>query len=260
VEYGTYSAYKIMIQEETRLTNSEEFVITLKEVEVLLDAADLHEENETEYAAFNKSALLLLTGKFENFAESIAEDYIACINYLQPCCDLISDALRLQHTFKLMANFETYKQKHMHEKAVNAFTELGSLWMSNSNSVDLKIDCKFSYGKHGETELKKLFSAIGIDNVFEVISVMKEQETLLGGEDSRFRIDFKGIFNSVTGLRNNILHQNASPNLTTPMIRNYKEDFKLFAQELENYLNNDLYRISNTCVKVGESFDDAFVQ
>lgn len=237
-----------MTLEEIRLTNAAEFISTLEEVAVLLDAADSHEENEIEYAAFNKSALLLLTGKFENFAESIAEDYIACINNLQPCCTLIPHNLRLQHTFKMLADLETYKKKNKQAEAIDAFLELGSLWVSDRNFTNLNVDCKFSYGKHGESELKKLFSKIGIDNLFEEVQVFKCQETFFGNDNSRIRVDFKGTFNSITGMRNNILHQNASPSLTTPMVRNFKEEFQLFAQELETHLNNELLRISKICL------------
>jgi hypothetical protein len=248
VEYGTDSDYKEMIQQDIRLTNAADFISTLTEVQVLLRAAELHERNETEYAAFNKSALLLLASKFENFAESIAEDYIACINSLQLCYELISHELKLRHTFKTLANIENYKLKHKKVDAVSTFTKLGELWSSNSNCTDLNVDCKFSYGKHGEAELSKLFSAIGIDNIFEKIQVIKQQETILDNTPA-IEADFKGTFNSVNWIRNNILHQDASPSLTTRMVRDYEEEFKIFARELEKYLNNELFQLSNACIE-----------
>lgn len=233
-----------------KLTNSEDFISTLEEVEVLLSAAESLDKNKrTEYAAFNKSALLLLAGKFENFAESIAEDYVDCINQLKPCHSLISNKLKLEHTFKMLANFDDYKHKHKHTNAIKTFAELGEFWASSSNYICLNIDCKFSYGKHGEAELNKLLSTIGIDNILDKISVIRYKESILDNEDSATEADFKGTFNSVNGIRNNILHENASPSLTTEMVHNYKEEFQIFARELEKYLNNELLQISSACAR-----------
>jgi RiboL-PSP-HEPN len=240
-----------MIQESVVLTNATDFISNLKEVQVLLSAADSHEHSEIEYAAFNKSALLLLTSKFENFLESIAEDYIACINSLQPCSNLIPIELRLQHTFKMLASIENYKLKHKKSDAVDTFTKLGELWISDISYSNLDIDCKFSYGKHGEAELNKLFSGIGIDNIFEKVKVIKQQETILEEKDDTIKSDFKSIFNSVNGIRNNILHQDASPTLTTRTVCDYKEDFELFAGELEKFLNSELSNLLDACTENG---------
>ena len=220
------------------LDNAHEFVAALREVETLIVSAEkCEEEDEESYATFNKAAILLLAGKFENFAETLAEDYVGLINELQLRPNLIPKSLRLRHTLHVLRNIETLKSKGKYTEAINVFTGLSVLWGTNAESVALSINCKFAYGKHGEKELIKLFANIGIEDIFEEIKIYKSEESLFGDEVKLIEIDFKGMFNSVTGIRNNILHQDHTPNLTSDEIRGYKQAFELFAMSLATFLN-----------------------
>lgn len=60
-------------------------------------------------------------------------------------------------------------------------------------------------------------------------------------------IDFKGKINSLTNLRNNILHEDASPNLDVNMIEEYKKHIGQFAEELISLLNVNIYNLTSNC-------------
>ncbi len=221
-----------------QLDNYNDFKTALEEVEALIEAAkEFENNNENKYSACKKSALLLLTAKFENFVETVAEDYINKINMLNITSDKIPDILLLNHTFQALEEVE--KIKHKQEKVKNTFKELSLIWSETNKPVALKITCKFNYGSHGEKQLKKLFTTIGIDDIFSEVKVLQKQETLLANEEEE-EIDIKESFNSVTGLRNNIIHQDASPSIGIESVEQYKEHLKLFAEELICYLERKI--------------------
>jgi hypothetical protein len=228
------------------LENYDDFKTALEEVEMLIEFAKKFEKDEKKYPVFNKSAILLLAGKFENFVETVAENYIHKINGLQLSPNIVPEILRLQHTFKTLEKIDELKKyKHNHEKAKEIFCQLEKLWGSTNDPVQIIIDCKFNYGKHGERDVKKLFEIIGIDDIFVKIKVLQIQESLIEDTDQK-EIDIKGSFNSVTSLRNNILHQDASPTITVEDVEMYKEHLKLFAKNLTDFLNKKVQQLSDS--------------
>ena len=229
---------------EIEIESIKHFLSSLEEVEVLIASAEANITNEKKYAAYNKSAILLLTGKFENFAESLAEEYIFFINSFKLSAHEIPQSLRLQHTYRVLRKLDSQKQYNNVKGMMDSFSEISSLWNSEQKFNTLSIECKFSYGKHGEKELEKLFASIGIEKLFEEVKVYETQETLLE-DNENVEIDIKGIFNSVTNIRNNILHQDDTPNLTIDSIKRYRSILQDFAQTLASTLTNKLFSIKN---------------
>jgi hypothetical protein len=150
--------------------------------------------------------------------------------------------LKLHHSYKSLEKLNIHINKNDVDEIKKRFYELGTIWVSNDNFGNLDIDCKFAYGKHGENEFRKLFNQLGINDVFQEINVFVPDETL--GTDTKTQIDFRGIFNSVIGMRNNILHQDATPSLTHSDIRKYKTIFQIFAEQLTITLDSQLSGIS----------------
>lgn len=227
--------------------NIDGFEQTLKEVEILIEIAkECEQDNQTKYSAINKSAFLLLASKFEKFIEKTLEDYIDSVCNLNLSCTQIPEILLLQHTFQSLKKIESYKAPHNHDKAKEIFREVGQLWTTDNTISSLNIKCKFNYGKHGEKEFQKLFKIIGIDDIFSEITIIDSVESLIDDTDER-AIDFKGKINSLTNLRNNILHEDASPNLDVNMIEEYKKHIGQFAEELISLLNVNIYNLTSNC-------------
>ncbi len=219
----------------------QDFLNTLEEVTILLLAAEDSVADEVKYAVYNKSALLLLSGKFENYIESVAEQYVFIVNQLNLPANRIPDILRLHHALGILSKVDLHRNNGRADEIKKIFSEVSSIWITELTFNSLKIDCKFTYGKHGENELKKLFVPLGIEDVFVRVKVFVPEENLSDGLLTTREVDFKGVFNSVMGTRNNILHQNASPNLTHTAIKGYQSAFEVFsralAQELDSYIS-----------------------
>lgn len=220
-----------------RLDSLSDFEIALEEVELLiLFAKEFANNNDDNQSAFKKSAILLLTAKFENFLETVVEDYIAKINELRILSSRIPDELLFQHTFQALEKIEKLKHhRHKYEELKAAFKGLALIWGMESHPVSLDIKSKFNYGKHGENDLINLFKKIGIENIFLDVKVLSNQENILDDLDLQ-EIDIKGTFNSVINLRNQIIHADASPSIGIDSVEEYKEHLKLFAEELINFL------------------------
>lgn len=220
-----------------------EFNQTLNEVEVLISTAEENISDNLRYSTYIKSAILLLSGKFENFLELISDTYIYQINKSNLISKKIPESIKLSHSYKIIEKIKNKKSVVGSEKETRQFfNEIGAIWVLEDQPFsNVQIECKFSYGKHGEEELIKLFSNIGINNIFDQIQVIMPNED---DPTEKNVIDFKGTFNTLTGLRNNILHQNASPNLTHLDVLTNLNIIKTFSNELSNYLDNSLVAIN----------------
>jgi hypothetical protein len=75
-------------------------------------------------------------------------------------------------------------------------------------------------------------------DIFDVIKLTEKLETVSVEALIDKPIDFKGVFNSVTAMRNNILHADASPNLNTNQIREFRRHFENFAIKLDLHITS----------------------
>ena len=114
------------------------------------------------------------------------------------------------------------------------------LWHSGHQIDSVKIDNSFDYGKHGQNAILKLFSRIGIEDIFEICTIYEIEESLSAEPETAQMIDIVADINSMTHIRNNILHTDATPNLTHSQILEYKKHLVLFADKLVQVLEDSL--------------------
>ncbi|HVM51275.1 MAG TPA: HEPN domain-containing protein [Candidatus Acidoferrum sp.] len=221
------------------------FTDSLAEVDILCEAADAASSDRQKSSTFNKAALLLIAGKFESFAESIVEEFVFKLNECRLPCDRIPTGLRLQHTFGALSQLERLRQPGNQEEAAQLFRRLGTLWATTERFDDLALHAKLAFGRHGEGELIKLFEKLGIPDIFDVVQLAERVETLSSDAPVEAMIDFRGIFNSVTAMRNNILHEDASPNLSSSQIKGQRRFFEQFAVGVSSHLAQLLHRCQN---------------
>lgn len=216
------------------------FTNALEEVGLLTTFAGESEQNPNQYSALNKSALLLLTAKFEVFVEDTVREYIEEINAMRITNLLISKQLKINHSItRIKEIVEVIENPKKDERKVEVFKELAQLWTDQEVIFeDLNIPNRFNYGKHGSKEMQRLFSNIEIEDIFDTIVLYSDNEhSLLDGEQ---QIDFKAIFNNITNLRNVITHQDKTPNLTHKQIEGYMECLQAFSKKLCEFLEEKL--------------------
>lgn len=223
----------------------DDFKTSLGEIDILCEAALNFREDKQKYATFNKAALLLIAGKFESFIESLLEEYIFKINQSAIPANKVPDPIRLHHSFYALRDFQNDQYRSRPKEAADVLTQLGKLWATAEPVSKLRFECKFSYGKHGEKELTKIFEKVGLSDLFEQIKLTETIETVSSDQPVLSAIDFRGIFNSVCSMRNNILHEDKSPSLNTEEIATFKKQFEQFAIGLDAYLTGVLPVHSN---------------
>ena len=219
-----------------KLETADGFTETLAEVNLLLHEAEeaapgKPHANEQKFAVMNKSALLLLTGKFEAFLEGAAEDFLFAINQVGAKGRNLPVRILAEHSVRAIREVEQKLNNGDIEAVRTTFVALGRYWIDLDPCANLNIPCKFNYGKHGEAEVTKLFKRIGIDDVFAQVAVADDTAELYEASAPPM-LDVKGMVNSLTEIRNNILHQDATPNLTTGSLWKQSAALQRFATAL----------------------------
>jgi hypothetical protein len=218
----------------------DEFIYALHEVDILLKVAEGHQKKPLEYATFNKACLLFLVAKLEVFLEEVVREYTFRIEQLKLPSERFPDIIKL-HCSKYLIDeqFLTALDKSR-TSSIERLKEISLLWHSGHQINSVKIDNSFDYGKHGQNAILKLFSRIGIENIFEICPIYETEESLTDEPETTQMIDIVADINSMTGIRNNILHSDATPNLTHFQILEYRKHLVLFADKLVQVLEDSL--------------------
>jgi hypothetical protein len=211
-----------------------EFERALAEVDSLVAISRSFDPASPNRHILVKASLLLLAAKLECFFESVVEEYC------EGLCTKES-AIHLPHAVKVSASRLLFLESRLAElesleveKANRLFAEIVAIWSDTRPCPQISIDSKFAYGKHGETQVIRLFRRIGIENVFEAFLIEDETESLASPEGPK---SIAPDFNSLSSLRNNIIHTDAAPAMTEEDIIRYKRRMYAFAEKLGAHLD-----------------------
>lgn len=199
----------------------------IDEVNVLIDYAKSNIGELSKYQLFNKVAIVLLSTKLEVFLEEFIEEHI--------------QRQLKNHTTKTFPQnlkekyFDNgiiliYERKKRSEKE-KLFNSLITLYSNEDMLIsEIKNICpsnKFNYGKHGQKEIESLFSNHGLENLIKKRPI---QECL-------------NQMNSLIAIRNNVIHQDATPSLTHNTIEAHIKNILDFVTIVENDIteNQQLY-------------------
>lgn len=185
------------------LDSKQDFDEAIKEIDLLIDYAKRNQKHLIRYATFNKAAIVLLCAKFEAFLESFLEEY--AYEHLDSKTNKSVHPDFHDHLIdQVLLALETTKNNKAKRKT--HIKDLVNLCGDSEVSIkDYKFNTKFSYGKHGQTEVIKLLSGYGF------IQYLSEDHVKL----------FFNKFNSLNNIRNNIVHQDATPALTHHSVKDY---------------------------------------
>lgn len=193
-----------------------EFYKAIDEIQLLMRYSRRNQRSTNKYALFNKAAIVLLCGKFESFIESFLKDYAyefkrMCSNksLIQPIQDHIVDNL-------LDAIYKYQRDVSKRRPYVEALARLcGDAEVAELDSYPIKA--QFKVGRHGEKELKRLLTSFGFEKFLCKQSV----------------VDALKKMNSLYAIRNNILHEDATPGLTHSDVDDYLSHVCQFVAELQ---------------------------
>ena len=214
------------------------FNVALREVIILIRRFKL-EENKSRIISniYLKSALILLTAKFEAFLENIFAEYINKLNE-ELTVNQIPEILKIYHTKEHLEQFSICFQKtaeqEKRDKIIKNMKDLALLWKNDKESKPIKISNKFNYGKHGQESINELFRRIGFKNILNEFEITEKIHTIDG--DINENVDFKAKVNELTSKRNSILHNDTSITFTKEELICYIKYLKQFSQKLTNKL------------------------
>jgi len=223
----------------------EEFISALSEVEILLKISEKHQKKPFEYSIFNKACLLFLVAKLEVFLEEVISEYVFRIEQLELKSNQLPDIIKLSYSKYLIDKQFLSALDNLKLSSIERLKEISLLWYPEYLVNSIKIDNSFDYGKHGQSAILKLFSRIGIENIFELCPIFEREDSLSNDIENATSIDIVADINSMTGIRNNILHADATPNLTHTQIHEYKDHLLLFADKLSQVLEKSIGALIN---------------
>lgn len=188
------------------------------EVDMLLDYASNNTGNIKQYQMFIKASVVLLSTKFEVFLEEFIDEHSRMVlaghtnatistelknKYIDTAVDMVRET-----------NNRTKKNQYL-SMVSKLLTNSGE---SISTFSSIRPSTKFSFGKHGQKEVEALFERHGL-------------KTFITSEPIRNSLQ---IMNSLFSIRNNVIHEDASPTLTHQTINDHKDNIMHFVDLLEN--------------------------
>lgn len=201
------------------LAATDGFYEAIKEIQLLINYSKRNQANALKYKAFNKAATVLLCAKFESFIENFLDEYayelISKTTNHTLCEELFEHIVD-----DIIGRLETTKNnKSKRRQHINKLIDL----CSTNESASLEryrdhVNSKLKIGKHGQQEIERLLTKFGFGSVLE----------------SPTMSEFFQRFNSLNNIRNNIVHEDATPSLTHTDVQNYLSVIDGFVQEIQN--------------------------
>jgi hypothetical protein len=200
------------------LNATDDFYNAIKEVQLLLKYAARNQRNVPKYRTFNKAATVLLCAKFESFIENFLDEY--AFELIRKTTNKTLCEELLEHIIDdIIEHLETAKSdKTKRRKYIDKIAYICS---ANENT-DLEtyrehINSKLKIGKHGQNEIQRLLKKFGFNSILESSSMYA----------------FFQQFNSLNSIRNNIVHEDATPSLTHTDVQNYLSIIDVFVKEIQ---------------------------
>jgi len=213
-----------------------EFAVALAEVDSLITLSKREDTPERDRLVLLKASILLLTTKVECLFESLIEEYCDRVCTRESAAHL-PIAIRVSASRKIFMDGKLDTESQEPEVFASKMKAITAIWSDKGPCPQVYVDNKFAYGKHGEQQVTKLFRRIGIKNVFEEFPVEDDTESLAAvtGPTS-----IAPDFNSLSNIRNNITHSDATPPLTDADIERHKRRLLRFAERLDAHLEGTL--------------------
>jgi hypothetical protein len=225
----------------TVFPSKDNFLGSLSEVQLILRRARRSRSITTEYNICIKSALLFLVAKFEAFLEDAISEYVQFVENAGLCPSELPDVLKLHCADNLIDEKFISDLRHHRPSALPTIERVSKLCVGEESVTFLDLDKAFDYGRHGQKAIVRLFSRIGVTDVFESCPIFEYVQTITGRV--RVPIDIQGDINALTNYRNTILHDDVTPSVTHQQIRDYQKHLVQFANRLVRVLDDRVSHI-----------------
>ncbi|NMM36783.1 MAG: hypothetical protein HHJ09_04605 [Glaciimonas sp.] len=224
---------------------TKEFDAAIGEIDYLLTQAELSQSIPIVLEIYIKASIVLLTAKIESFSENILEEFVDKLAEKKLKYKKLPKQLKIHSTSFLLKDLIGSKPFSAKSNAISKLVEAASLWNDDEVFSALSVNYKFDYGKHGSSEFKNFFNRVGIENICDKCRILTDNESMLTGLPQKK--DISGDIDSLTNIRNNIIHTDATPSsITYQQVRGYRENLWEFCYLIDLHLQIELERLTNS--------------
>ncbi|TNF00897.1 MAG: hypothetical protein EP322_00625 [Bacteroidetes bacterium] len=180
-----------------------------------------------------------LVTSLEVFCERVVRQFIKKFNDIELTTCKMDDRLRMEQSKKIIRELtELLQHEHKGEDSKVKLNQLTQLW-GEGNQFSLDYRPKLPKGKHGEVQLEKLFSSIGIAGIFDTIQIEAKSQSLL---DDVTYLDIQEFIADITGKRNIAIHEGAPlhDRISNKMLSDYCEYMEKLLGSMVEKLNKEL--------------------
>lgn len=189
----------------------------IAEIDMLLDYASDNTGDIKRYQTFIKASVVLLSTKFEVFLEDFIDEHSRMF-LAGHTNSTISTELKNKY---IDTAINLVKETNNRTKKNQYLSMVSKLLINSGESIStfssIRPSTKFSFGKHGQKEIEALFERHGL-------------KTFITSEQIH---DSLQIMNSLFSIRNNVIHEDASPTLTHQTIKDHENNIMHFVDLLE---------------------------
>ena len=197
------------------------------EINTILNYARQNQADIQKYQMFNKIAVVLLCTKFEVFLEDFMDEHSRMVVQGHTNTSIPS---KMKDTYIDTAVISASGVKN--KTIRNSFLQSLMTLLKNDGSsiasiMNIRPSTKFAFGKHGQKEIESMFERHGLG-------------TFVKSADAQ--ADLR-LMNSLFSIRNNVIHEDASPGLTHQTIESHRDNIIHFVGlvEAEITVNHQTY-------------------
>lgn len=189
----------------------------ITEINTILDYSQQNQMDIQKYQMFNKVAVVLLCTKFEVFLEEFMDEHSRMVVQGHTNTSFPS---KLRDTYIDMAvnSASGVKNKSIRNSYLQSLmTLLKNDGSPISSAMNIRPSTKFAYGKHGQKEIESMFERHGLGSFIMTTDAQNDLR----------------MMNSLFSIRNNVIHEDASPGLTHQTIEAHRDNIMHFVGLLE---------------------------
>ncbi|MXO05733.1 HEPN domain-containing protein [Flavobacterium sp. HBTb2-11-1] len=216
-----------------------DFREALKEIHILIENAISSIDDNLQYRTFNKSSIVLLCGKFESFLECFLDEFGYYI--LNNFSNKKLESYIKNHLIDVLIKELEIKKNNNEKREEVLMKFVKILGVEEVLCNEFNLDTKFSYGKHGQSEVTKLLKKFGFNE-------------FANSEENKI---FYEKFNSLNNIRNNILHQDSTPSLTHQDVISYQNIIINFVENLSDESIKIIQEMNNNGIESNEQLSTA---
>lgn len=221
------------------MDSKEKFYTSIQEITFLNQKIG---NNSGDKALF-KSIVLLLSAKLEKYVKDSAQEYVQKLLKLNLTkndipWELFVEIIKNEVNTINKVKIENYLTKETYKERSRV---LSLIWDDKKILKSLKCaEFSISISNNGTNEFERVYKKIGFPNIINELEDYVLNDDVLDSICSLTSYSIKEKINSIIHMRNNIIHDDATPQITPSDIKLYIEVVKSFVDQIDSKLGNTI--------------------